>query len=90
MITNGQVSLCYNLIACAVIVCEDLPNIPRGSVFLSGNREGSIATYVCDSGYSLAGDAQRTCQSNGLWSGREPSCGKFQELVVTSVYLSMR
>ena len=35
---------------------------------------GSVATYQCDEGYSLSGDFQRTCQSNGSWNGRVPQC----------------
>ena len=57
-------------------ICEDLPNIFRGSVSLSGNSVGSTATYVCVQGYELVGAEVRTCQNTGEWSGTEPSCGK--------------
>ena len=34
-----------------------------------------IATYTCNSGYSLVdGDQQRACQSDGIWGGTAPSC----------------
>lgn len=33
-----------------------------------------MATYMCDAGYDLVGgDALRTCDSDGNWSGIEPS-----------------
>ena len=35
---------------------------------------GSIATYVCDTGFNLIGDMQRICQENEDWSGSEPIC----------------
>ena len=41
----------------------------------SGNKTNDTCYYSCDIGYELnGGSAQRTCQSNGRWSGRPPSC----------------
>ena len=54
--------------------CSDLNNPNNGQVSLSGTTIGSTASYSCDAGYELEGDKTRTCQSNGQWSGREPSC----------------
>ena len=34
----------------------------------------STATYSCEDGYSLVGDAVRTCLSSGKWSGNPPYC----------------
>ena len=34
----------------------------------------AIAIYTCDSGYELSVDQTRTCMSNGMWSGEEPTC----------------
>ena len=31
-------------------------------------------TYICDSGDSVVGSAERTCQANGTWSGLVPYC----------------
>ena len=33
----------------------------------------AIATYSCDSGYTLVGDADVTCQVNGQWEA-PPNC----------------
>ncbi len=41
---------------------------------MSGNVEGSVATYSCDTGYIVTGLSQRECESNGKWSGMEPTC----------------
>ena len=35
----------------------------------------SVATYTCNTGYVLTGNAMRTCQADGTWSGLEPVCG---------------
>ena len=35
---------------------------------------GAVATYTCIEGYSLFGDAMRTCQETGQWNGAEPTC----------------
>ena len=34
----------------------------------------ATATYTCSEGYSLAGDAMRTCQADSQWDGVEPIC----------------
>ena len=34
----------------------------------------SVATYSCNTGYTLTGDATRTCQGDGTWSGIIPLC----------------
>lgn len=41
----------------------------------SGNKMNDTCYYSCDNGYELnSGSVQRTCQSNGRWSGRPPLC----------------
>ena len=45
------------------------------SVTNGDNLFGDVATYVCDSYYTLSsGNLMRTCQSNGNWSGTAPIC----------------
>ena len=34
----------------------------------------SVASYSCDQGFGLQGDATRVCQADGTWSGRTPQC----------------
>lgn len=38
-----------------------------------GTTLGSLASYSCEGGYFLSGDATRTCGPTG-WSGDEPTC----------------
>lgn len=39
-----------------------------------GNLVNSVATYNCNPGYQLEGNIERTCQSNGKWTGFDPTC----------------
>ena len=34
----------------------------------------NTATYTCNPGYNLTGDATRMCQSDGMWSDSPPTC----------------
>ena len=54
--------------------CPELTNPENGQVDISGITENSIATYSCDSGYTLSGPFTRMCRADGVWSESEPSC----------------
>lgn len=57
-----------------VVVCEEL-SLDNGNLEMSnGNREGSVVTHTCNEGFTLSGDAVRTCQSNGEWTGFRITC----------------
>lgn len=58
----------------SAVGCGNLPNPNNGQVRLSGTTLGSTAFYTCNRGYVLVGNGRRTCQANGQWSGREPTC----------------
>lgn len=65
-----------------LVDCGDLPIPSDGMIsYTSGTLLGSIATYSCNLGYVLIGDdAVRTCDSNGQWSGNQPTgCQRKQE-----------
>ena len=80
----------YNLMSCAVplhsalvllnlaavVMCPQLQNPGNGSVTLSMDTlEMSTATYSCNFGFvQIAGNASRTCQVDGSWSGDAPIC----------------
>ena len=59
---------------CRIIRCGDLSNPSNGRVSISDNIVGGIATYRCNSGYSLDGSETRICQNDGSWSGNAPTC----------------
>ena len=36
--------------------------------------EGDTCSFTCNNGYELTGSTERTCQSDGSWSGSPVSC----------------
>ena len=59
---------------CPVVVCLNLTVPNNGEVSLVSATFGSVATYTCEEGYLLVGDAMLECLMNGSWSQQEPSC----------------
>ena len=59
----------------AVVDCGNLTVPMNGMVNTSSGTNSLMrATYTCNTGYTLTGEATRACQSNGTWSGSEPTC----------------
>ena len=59
----------------AGVSCDPLNNPNNGRVDTSaGNLFGDVARYSCDTGYTLNGPAERTCQADGQWNGSVPRC----------------
>jgi len=54
--------------------CPELPDPPHGQVHLTGRHFNDRAVYTCDDGYQIVGLEQVICNSNGQWSGAQPSC----------------
>ena len=48
--------------------------IENGKVTFSGRKNGDIAIYQCDLGYTLLGNDFRMCQMDRSWSGSDPTC----------------
>ena len=61
-------------------------SIPGGLVSYNGTTEKAVATYRCDSGYSLSGNSERVCQSDGNWNGHIPQC-TIGEYLIQTVYI---
>ncbi len=55
--------------------CPALPEVQGATIALSnGNIAPSTATYTCDGGAAPSdGDATRTCQADGSWTGTAPT-----------------
>ena len=60
--------------SCAPVDCGSLQAVPHASIVAKNTTYDSIAEYVCDSGYSLVGDATLKCASSGKWKGQIPFC----------------
>ena len=56
------------------IECGPLDNPENGAVTFQSTNFGSIAIYQCDAGFTLLGEARRTCQITGSWSSSDPLC----------------
>jgi hypothetical protein len=54
--------------------CQALDNPMNGTVATPALTTGSVAEYTCGMGYSIDGSAERTCDSDGNWSGLAPTC----------------
>ena len=70
---------CYSLSCthCLVFDCgmANLTAPVNGQLTVDSTLLDSMASYTCDSGYTLVGVAMRTCTVNG-WNGTNPVCGK--------------
>ena len=57
----------------------------EGGIFVRrGGNVGDLATYKCESGYSLSGSEYRLCLGTGKWSGDQPSCRRRSKFVCKS------
>ena len=55
--------------------CGALNAPADGSVnYSSGTTYLSVARFECGIGYTLEGEAMRTCQANESWSNDNPTC----------------
>ena len=66
--------LVYRLLIIFAVPCPDLTDPENGQVAVNGFAPGDIATYTCNSGYSLSGPETRECQDDSNWSGVVPTC----------------
>ena len=64
------------------IQCDDL-SVPSNGAIISCSSgstgvgyEGDTCNFTCNTGYELIGIDNRTCQSDGTWSGNETRCSK--------------
>ncbi|MGC4118128.1 MAG: hypothetical protein QM765_26975 [Myxococcales bacterium] len=58
----------------APVACPTLEDPTNGSVTPKSGTAGASATYACQAGYTLTGEATRQCQNDGTWSGAAPAC----------------
>ena len=74
--TGGEMTFCANISnSNPTVACQSL-SLTNGMISYSDLTRGvdSIATHSCDAGYTLNGGSNRTCQSDGTWSGSSPAC----------------
>lgn len=59
---------------CTIKDCGQLPLPAQGSVSVPATTYGSVATYSCPTGFGAVPGSTRSCQADGTWSEKEPSC----------------
>ncbi len=69
--------MCMSLLYKNIVIvdCGPLTDPANGQVDISsGTTLMNIASYSCDTGYTLTGSTERTCKADGMWSLYEPVC----------------
>ncbi|XP_053397800.1 neurogenic locus notch homolog protein 1-like isoform X1 [Mercenaria mercenaria] len=60
---------------CVIKNCGTLATPLNGNLQYTPNTEYlGLAEFSCNTGYTLVGDATRTCQDTGVWGGTNPTC----------------
>lgn len=63
---------------CSEVSCSDPSSVKDGFIEVSNFKGkyvyGSLATYHCNPGYILWGNASRLCAEDGEWTGGQPQC----------------
>lgn len=57
-----------------VVSCGWLPTPRNGKKNGTYYLEGSTLNFSCNDDYILYGSTERTCQNDGTWTGKQPSC----------------
>lgn len=58
-----------------LLECGDYETDSSVVATATGTEFGQIVVYSCAEGYdNFSGDRNRTCQSNGEWTGSAPTC----------------
>jgi len=69
---TGEVPTCHQ------VECGDPVSPKSGYIEVSNFRGryqyGAVATYRCNPGHILWGNASRSCKADGTWEGEAPSC----------------
>ena len=61
-------------ISCQTVTNTSNPDVSNVRVNVSSYYVDGVATYYCMPRYELIGSSIRTCETNGKWSGNQPSC----------------
>ena len=71
-----------------LVSCPSLPYPGNGMISCSLGDYGvasyeDTCSYTCNTGYELTGSNTRNCQSDGTWSGNDPTCGRGKFVYIT-------
>ena len=73
------------------VPCPSLADPNNGIITCSLGDDGvpsneDTCSFTCNTGYELTGSDNRTCQSNGNWSGTESVCIRGMCVCASNVY----
>ena len=57
--------------------CAALSDPENGAVIMTSTGTVTIATFTCNTDYTIEGNVQLQCTATGYWSGSPPYCGRF-------------
>lgn len=63
-----------SLPTCMIVQCNELTALTHGRTLSASSTFGSIASFVCNTGYRLIGAEIIECLSNGQWNESQPAC----------------
>ena len=77
------------------VTCTTLGLLANGDIQYSNGRVPSkgypihtIATILCDHGYSLTGPSTKTCQISGSWNHGTPTCNQSKVHIKKYLHIS--
>lgn len=71
--------------SCSPVACRQLNAPMDGSIVGSSFVFGDTVEFRCDLGYKLTGSSVLSCDSNGKWNAKEPTCGGMANAVSSVV-----
>lgn len=69
--------------------CSALSSPENGAVILSTDGYTTVASFTCDTDYSMKGSSLLTCRNDGSWDLVQPSCGMFNRQASWRLLLSI-
>ncbi len=88
-----SVILILLITAVTALACNDLMDLINGGIAydmktIDNRPVNTVATYTCNTGYTLIGELTRTCGSDGVWSASSQVCQGWWLSCFTSITLS--
>lgn len=72
---TSMINVYFTISTAIGVTCDEVLTAPEnGTVDNTMRLFMDNAIYGCNPGYMISGNAVRTCQANGTWSGVDPSC----------------
>ena len=76
LVQNYYANVLFTLPDISAVDCGPLNDPENGNITFTSTGFNATATYMCNEGFVLEGNAMRICQFDDVWSGSDPTCGK--------------